>query len=131
MNEEIFQQLIAAGALAIVSLIAFAFRSLITLGIAYLKAKLGENNFQRVRSYADVIVKMLEQHPAFKYFDGAHKKEMAIMAVLQWAEKNSLPIDRELIDKFIEAAVLEMNSQMGKIEWPMIDGGEDLAKLAA
>ena len=125
MNPEILQQLILAVALAIVSLLAFAFRSLFSLGIVYLRSKIGESNFQRVRAYADVVVKMLEQSPAFETFDGAKKKELAILAVLQFSEKNNLPIDRELVDKFIEAAVQEMNSQIGKIEWDLIaaDGG--------
>ena len=124
MNPEIFQQLILAVALAIVSLIAFAFRSLLSLGITYLRAKLGESNFQRARDYADVVVKMLEQSPAFSQFDGAKKKELAILSVLQWSEKNHLPIDRELCDKVIEAAVQELNA--GKIQWGFVGGDTPL-----
>ena len=125
MNPEIMQQLVLAVALAIVSLIAFAFRSFLALGITYLRSKIGESDFQRIRSYADVVVKMLEQSPAFESFDGAKKKELAILAVLQFAEKNRLPVDRGLCDKVIEAAVQEMNAQVGKIEWDVIatDGG--------
>lgn len=121
MNPDIFQQLILAVALAIVSLIAFALQGLITVGITYLRSRIGETNFQRVRSYADVVVKMLEQSPVFKSFDGEKKKELAVLAVLQFAEKNRLPVDRELIDRFIEAAVQEMNAQIGKVDWELLE----------
>jgi len=125
MNPELLAQLIYALAVAVIGVIAYALRQLVQLLIAYLKSKIGETNFQRYRQYADVVVKMLEQSPAFESFDGAKKKELAILSVVQWAEKNNLPIDRELCEKVIEAAVQEMNSQVGKIEWDLIatDGG--------
>ena len=67
--------------------------------------------------YATTIVKFLEQSPIYKSFDGEKKKELAKVAVVQWAKTNNLPIDEALFDKFIEAAVQEMNTQMTQIDW--------------
>jgi hypothetical protein len=134
MNPEIFQQLILAVALAIVSLLCFAMRELITLGIAYLRAKLGQTQYDRVRAFADTIVKAVEQSPIYQDFTGDKKKELARVAVVQFAKEHNLPIDEALFDKFIEAAVKEMNGQIGQIDWiageliqgptsPMIESG--------
>ena len=120
MHPDIFQQILLAFALTLVSILAFFLRSLVQIGVEYLRAKLGESGFQQLRGYADVVVKMLEQSPAFQNFDGAKKKELAILSIIQYAEKNNLPIDRELIEKVIEAAVQEMNAS--KIEWNFIGG---------
>ncbi len=117
MNPEILQQLILAVALAIVSLVFWALREFIKVGIAYLKSKLGETEYNRVRGYAADVVKFLEQSPVYTNFDGEKKKELAKVAVVQWAQQHNLPIDDALFDKFIEAAVQEMNSQVGQIDW--------------
>jgi len=117
MTPEILQQLILAVALALVSLVFWALRELIKLAVAYLKSKIGESEYDRVRAYATVAVKFLEQSPIYTNFDGAKKKELAKVAVVQWAEQHSLPIDDALFDKFIEAAVQEMNSQVSQIDW--------------
>jgi hypothetical protein len=124
MNPEILQQLILAAALAVVSLLAWAMRELIAVGIAYLRSKLGETEYNRLRGYAGDVVKALEQSPIYTSFDGAKKKELAKVAVVQWAKAHNLPIDEALIDKFIEAAVKEMNDQTAQIEWSaeLLDG---------
>jgi len=117
MNSEILQQLILAVSLAIVSLVFWAIRELVKVGIAYLRAKLGQTNYERLRQYADMAVKAIEQTPIYKDFAGEKKKELARVAVVQFAQKHNLPIDEALFDKFIEAAVKEMNSQIGQIDW--------------
>ena len=63
MNPRHFSSLVAV-ALALVSLIAFALRSLVQVGIEYLRAKLGESGFERIRAYAVITVNTLEQAPA-------------------------------------------------------------------
>jgi hypothetical protein len=117
MNPDILQQLILAVALAIVSLLAWASRELIKVGIAYLRSRLGESEYNRLRGYAVDVVKALEQSPVYTGFDGSKKKELAKVAVVQWAQAHNLPIDEALFDKFIEAAVQEMNSQGSMIDW--------------
>lgn len=114
---EIFQQLILAVALAIVSLVFWALRELVSVGITYLRAKLGQSNYEMLRSYAGVAVRAIEQSPIYQDFTGDKKKELVKVAVLQYAEAHKLPIDEALFDKFIEAAVQEMNGQMSKIDW--------------
>jgi hypothetical protein len=117
MNQQILQDVIYAVALALISLIGWGLRELAMVGIDYLKSKLGETNYNRVRVYAETVVKFLEQSPIYTNFDGAKKKELAKVAVVQWAQEHNLPIDDALFDKFIEAAVHEMNSQFGQIDW--------------
>ncbi len=117
MNPDILSQLILAVALAIVSLVFWALREFIKVGIAYLQSKLGQTNYERLRSYAGMAVKAIEQSPVYKDFTGDKKKELVKVAVLQFAQEHRLPIDDALFDKFIEAAVQEMNSQMSQIDW--------------
>lgn len=117
MNTDLLQQLILAVSLAIVSLVFWALRELITVGIAYLRAKLGQTNYERLRQFASTSVKAVEQSPIYKDFTGDKKKELVKVAVLQFAEAHALPIDEALFDKFIEAAVQEMNGQISKIDW--------------
>lgn len=120
MNSEYLQQILLALALAVVSILGYGLRQLVQIGIEYLRAKLGESGFLQLRAVADTAVKMLEQSPAFQNFDGAKKKELATLWLLDYAEKNHLPVDRELIDKVIEAAVHEMNAV--KIQWDFVGG---------
>ncbi len=117
MNPDILSQLILAVALAIVSLVFWALREFIKIGIEYLKAKLGQTNYERLREYAGMAVKAIEQSPVYKDFTGDKKKELVKVAVLQFAQEHKLPIDNALFDKFIEAGVHEMNSQMSQIDW--------------
>lgn len=120
MNQELVTQLILALALAIIGLLGYAGRALVQVGIAYLTTKLGQTNFQRLRDFAGTVVRAVEQSPIYSDLAGEKKKELAIVAVMQFAEKYKLPIDRADIDKFIEAAVQEMNAQIEKIDWDMI-----------
>ena len=114
---EIYQQILLAVLLGIVSLLGFALRQLILVGIAYLRARIGQAEYERVLEYARVTVKALEQTPVYKDFSGDKKKELARVAVMQFAKEHNLPIDDTLFDKFIEAAVKEMNDQVSGIDW--------------
>jgi hypothetical protein len=117
MNPDILQQLILAVALAIVSLVFWALRELVSLGITYLKSKIGQSQYERVMDFASMAVKAIEQTPIYQDFTGEKKKELARVAVVQFAQEHHLPIDEALFDKFIEASVKEMNAQMGQIDW--------------
>lgn len=117
MTPNIISELILTAALAVISLLAFAARELVQVGIAYLKSKLGQTEFDRLKGYAGIVVKAVEQSPVYKDFAGDKKKELVKVAILQWAQANHLPVDEAMIDKFIEAAVQEMNSQVSSIDW--------------
>lgn len=102
---EAFQSLLTAIVTGIIALLAYFARHLISAGVAYLKAKVGNEQFDALSRYAQVIVRYLEQSEVFENLDGAKKKELAMVAILQYAEKHNLPVDRELLDKIIEASV--------------------------
>ena len=114
---EIYQQILLAVVLGIVSLLSFALQQLIVVGITYLRTRLGQAEYERVLDYARMTVKALEQTPVYKDFTGDKKKELARVAVVQFAKEHHLPIDEALFDKFIEAAVKEMNAQISNIDW--------------
>lgn len=105
MDPVLFQNLLYAVVTAAVGLIAFVARGLLTVGIEYLKVKVGNEKFAALSMFAQTVVRFLEQSNVFEALDGAKKKELAIVAITQYAEAHSLPIDRELIDKIIEASV--------------------------
>lgn len=116
MDPELFQNLLYALATAIVGLLAYAVRSLIVVGVAYLKARLTAVQFEALAGYAQTVVRYLEQSDAFKLLDGSKKKELAIVAILKYAEEMKIPVDRELIDKIIEASVRIVKKEIGIIE---------------
>ncbi len=105
MDSVLFQNLLYAVVTAAVGLIAFVARGLLTIGIEYLKVKVGNEKFAALSMFAQTVVRFLEQSNVFETLDGAKKKELAIVAITQYAEAHNLPIDRELIDKIIEASV--------------------------
>ncbi len=117
MNPEIFQQLLLAVMLAIVSIVAYGLRELVQIGIAYLKVKLGGDAYERLLSYVGMAVRWVDQSPIYRDFAGDKKYEMVKNSVLQYAQKHSLPVDAELFDKFIEAAVKEMKSQISPADF--------------
>jgi hypothetical protein len=57
-------------------------------------------------------VRSLEQNGAFEGLIGADKKELAIVAITQYAVEHNIPVDREFIDKAIEEAVQLMKSDL-------------------
>lgn len=121
MNPDIFQQLILAVVLAIVSLVFWALREFIGVGIVYLKARLGQTNYERLVAFASMAVKAFEQSPIYKDLAGEKKKELVKIAILQYSQEHNLPLDDTLIDKIIEAAVQEMKAQMTTIDWGVVE----------
>ncbi len=118
MDPQLIQNLIVDVILALVGIAAFAARGLVQVGIEYLHAKLGDQNFQSLLGYADMTVRFVEQSPAFQDLTGDKKKELAIIELLKFCEAKKLPVDRALIDKVIESAVQIMNTEKGKVELP-------------
>jgi hypothetical protein len=120
MDPQLIQNLIVDVVLAFIGFVAFTARGLVQVGIEYLRAKVGDRNFDSLLSYADMTVRFIEQSPAFQELDGDKKKELAIVELLKFCEQNKLPVDRALIDKTIESAVQIMNAEKGKIEMPAV-----------
>lgn len=118
MDPQLVQNLIVDVILALVGLVAFSARGLVQVGINYLNQKLGNTNFESLVQYAGMTVRFIEQSPAFQELTGDKKKELAIIEILKFCEKEKLPVDRALIDKVIESAVQIMNTEKGKIELP-------------
>ena len=104
------QGLLTAVVLAIVALLTFALKKVVTLGQLYLEQKLGSATYNFLKDYAATTVRFLEQTPIFKDFTGPEKKEYAITEVVIWCQQHNLPVDHDLIDKLIEEAVNVMNS---------------------
>ncbi len=107
MDPQVFQQLVAAVVLAIVSILAFLLKGLVQIGINYLQNKLGQTNFQLLQGFVGATVAFLEQSPAFQNLVGEEKKQRAIAEIVKFCEDHKLPIDDALIDKLIEQAVFQ------------------------
>jgi hypothetical protein len=107
MDPQVFQQLVLAVILAIVSLLAYALKGLVSVGISYLQNKLGQTNFQLLQSFVGATVSFLEQSPAFQSVVGEEKKQRAISEIVKFCEDHKLPVDEALIDKLVEQAVFQ------------------------
>jgi hypothetical protein len=121
MDPEIYRQLVIAVVLAIVSLLSFAARGLIQVGVNYLQVKLGNAKFDQVKQRALTIVRYLEQSPVYQDFDGAKKKELAMIDLTNFAEKFNIPVTHEDLDKLSEEAVRIVKKEIGEAEWGSLD----------
>jgi len=115
LTSEAFQGLLAALATGLVTIVTVLVGLLARKAVAYLQLKLGENTLSYAKQYATTVVRALEQDGAFQWLNGAEKKERAILTILQWAETNQLPIDRQLLEGIIEEAVQVMNAEAGAV----------------
>ena len=121
MDEVLVRNLIEAAALAIIGLLAFGLRQLVVIVILYLRQKLGLERLLEMKEIAQTVVRTLQQMPVFEALDPAQKKEMALVALVQYAEGHNIPVDRPLIDKLIEEAVQIMKAELPKIEGELLD----------
>ena len=64
--------------------------------------------------YVDTVVRALEQQGLLAGWDGARKKEMAVVALRKGAGWLGLSIPDDMLDKIIEGAVQIINSEAGK-----------------
>jgi LL-H family phage holin len=81
-----------------------------TLLKMYLRSKMSVSEWDFMKSQASTAVKWLEQSPAFSGQEGAKKKEIAVMYMLDIAQKAGIPMSHEVADKLIEEAVHDMKS---------------------
>ena len=101
----VLNALLETALLALVAVLAFGLRGLISLGFKVLERKMGESNFLMLKEFAVTMASSLEQNPAFADYAGEKKKELAIVAITQWCKDLGIPVDVELIDRVIEEAV--------------------------
>ena len=110
MDPEIISQVVSIIAVAIATAVGFLLKGLAASAVEFLKAKLGETKFNMMRDTIDILVRGIEQSPFAADFDGARKKEMVLAQISQWLAENRVPVDRDLVDQCIEAAVQAMKS---------------------
>ena len=76
-------------------------------GAALLKVKLGDSQFSLLEGYTRMVVRWLEQSGIKLNYTGEEKKAIAVVA-----RKLNIPIDADLVDKLVEAAVNIMNGEL-------------------
>ena len=79
-----------------------------TFVVPYLKQKLSEGSWENLTIIIKTFVRAAEQ------IIGSGKGEVKKQKVLQWLKEQGVDIDSDMIDKAIEAAVKDMNIEMGK-----------------
>lgn len=102
-------------ATAVVGLAVQLIIAIATLVIPWIRQKMGETQFRLARDTATMIVRAIEQSPAYTEWDGAKKKQRAIMSMANWFESKGIPVTAELIDGLIESAVQEMNAEISPL----------------
>lgn len=102
-------------ATAIVGLITQVIVAVAKYYIPLLQEKIGNEQFTLWKETASLIVRSIEQSPAFIEFNSEDKKHRAMMELSNWFENRGIPVTVDLIDKLIEAAVQEMNSEIGTV----------------
>lgn len=116
MDINLVNSLLQALVLCVIGVIGYLLRELVKIGVAYLKAKVGTEQFIQLKAMAETIVRALEQSPAFQELGGADKKERAMAEIQTFCEDNNIPIDHDFLDKLVEEAVNYMNAEIGKID---------------
>jgi len=105
--------------LALMTLVLTALTGFAAVGAhkldAYFKSKLGSTNYDFLKSLAATVVRALEQSPAYKDFDGAKKKEAAIIQIVALANQYGIPVTTETIDRLVEEEVQRMNDSLGDL----------------
>jgi len=81
-------------------------------GAALLKVKLGDSQFALLEGYTRMVVRWLEQSGIKLNYTGEEKKAIAVVAITEFARKLNIPIDADLVDKLVEAAVNIMNGEL-------------------
>lgn len=109
MSPENWSQIILVLILAVISAFGLLLKGLVPLGIEYLKSKIGKNGYDTLVAVADNVVRGLEQSPVFSKYDGAKKKELALIQLKKWGASLKFKLSDADYDSIIEAAVQIMN----------------------
>jgi hypothetical protein len=110
MDPEIISQVVSIIAVAVATAVGFLLKGVAASAVEFLKTRMGETKFNMMRDTIDILVRGIEQSPFAAEFDGARKKEMVLAQISQWLAENRIPMDRQLVDQCIEAAVQAMKS---------------------
>ena len=100
------------------ALTGLAVRGIVALAKYYIpmiKVKMGESEFALARETANMIVRAIEQSPAYREWDGTGKKHKAVMQLANWFESRQIPVTAELLDGLIESAVQQMNFEIAPL----------------
>ena len=116
MNPELIQNLLFALITAIVGVIAWGLRQVISIGLLYLQKKIGFTNYELLLKNASTIVRALAQSPATELWDGEQKKQYAMNKLIQFAKGMNIDVSAEDADKLIEEAVQIMKAEIGEID---------------
>ncbi len=119
MNIPLPPEMVNQLVLTVATLLLTALTGLASLAIhkvdIYFKSKMGAENYDFMKSLAATVVRALEQSPAYKDFDGAKKKEAAIMQLVQLANRYGIPLAADTIERIVEEEVQRMNSELKDI----------------
>lgn len=99
---------------ALMGLVVFGGRQLITLLNAYLAKKLGLEEYAALKEFAETQVRALMQSPAWKDLASSEKKEMAMVAMYEYTQKRNIAISREQLDALVEATVQRVKAEFGQ-----------------
>lgn len=102
-------------ATALVGLITQLIVAVAKYYIPLLQERIGSEQFALWKETAALIVRSIEQSPAYSEFASQEKKQKAMMELSNWFENRGIPVTVDLLDKLIEAAVQEMKSEIGAV----------------
>lgn len=130
MLEELVQQLLVALVMVVVAAAGVFLRQLSVVVIAYLKQKMGVQNYETAQKVANTVVRALAQSPVYEQLGGPEKKELAMSWIQEQLGKMGVQMSHDEIDGMIEEAVQVMKSQlfpMPESPYPVvIPQGDDL-----
>lgn len=123
MDTSLFDPYIQEVLAVLLTALAGVLTTAITLGakwlIEWIKVKLSAERYAFAQSAVQTIVRFIEQTAVWDTAlrEGYIKKEKAMALALQWAEDNSVPLTRDMLDKMVEEAVNVMNANLGGISF--------------
>jgi cytidylate kinase len=126
------QPVVDALAIAIVTVLCVVIKQIGNSVAAYAAAHVSSTQLAELKSAAQTAVRFVEQSPVFKNFDGAKKKELAIIDINQYCQAHNIPVTSATVDKVTEEAVQIMNTELGKPFADFMDGtAADLKPFSA
>jgi len=95
---------------AVTMILAFYGRRLMLVGVDYLSARMGQEEWAKLSKIVDDVVHGIEQSPQFKDMLGSAKKETAMLLIRQFARATGITMTEQQVDILIEAAVSRLNA---------------------
>jgi hypothetical protein len=116
MNQFFTEIVLYVVVILVVLLAAFSWRWIKN----YLRLKLGEKTYDLLADKAEMIVRSIEQTGFYAKWDGAYKKQLAMVALRKFADLLKLDVTDDVLDEVIEAMVQLLNTEAGKFETPQL-----------